>query len=82
MHEIQPQPQGLLGDSATTSDEMHLEYLRSLEPTLQSIVPAANKEDVISSLSYLRDRVGVPRDLPLASARQLRAHLNWAMDAL
>ena len=30
----------------------------------------------------LRDRVGVPRDLPLPAARQLRAHLNWYIDRL
>lgn len=34
------------------------------------------------SLAYLRDRVGVPRDLPLPAARQLRAHLNWYIDRL
>lgn len=38
--------------------------------------------ETVSSLVYLRDRVGVPRDLPLAAARQLRAHLNWAIDSL
>ncbi|KAL7566886.1 hypothetical protein ACA910_021373 [Epithemia clementina (nom. ined.)] len=37
---------------------------------------------VVSSLEYLRDRVGVPRDLPLAAARYLRAYLNWGIDAL
>jgi len=37
---------------------------------------------VASSLAYLRDRIGVPRDLPLASARYLRAYLNWAIDSL
>ena len=37
---------------------------------------------VVSSLAYLRDRVGVPRDLPLPAARQLRAHINWLIDGL
>jgi len=34
---------------------------------------------VIASLAYFRDRVGVPRDMRLPAARQLRAHLNWAI---
>ena len=34
------------------------------------------------SAKYLRDRVGVPRDLPLPAARQLRAHINWFIDLL
>jgi glutathione S-transferase len=34
---------------------------------------------VIASIVYLRDRVGVPRDMRLPAARQLRAHLNWAV---
>lgn len=37
---------------------------------------------VIASAEYLRDRVGVPRDLKLPAARQLRAHLNWLIDSL
>ena len=41
-----------------------------------------SKSDVINSLKYLRDRIGVPRDLPLASARYLRAYLNWAIDLI
>ena len=39
-------------------------------------------KDVASALAYLRDRIGVPRDMPLASARQFRAHLNAAIDSL
>lgn len=35
-----------------------------------------------AALGYLRDRVGVPRDLKLPSARQLRAHLTWVMNTL
>lgn len=37
---------------------------------------------VCDSAAYLRNRVGVPRDLPLPAARQLRAHLNWLIDEL
>jgi len=39
-------------------------------------------EEATSSLKYLRDRVGVPRDLKLPEARQLRAHLNWGIEQL
>jgi glutathione S-transferase len=35
---------------------------------------------VVDSLAYLRDRVGVPRDMKLPAARQLRAYLNWAIE--
>jgi glutathione S-transferase len=44
-----------------------------------------NKEytqGVANSLVYMRDRIGVPRDMKLPAAQQLRAHLNWALDAL
>jgi glutathione S-transferase len=34
-------------------------------------------ENVIASLAYLRDRIGVPRDMRLPAARQLRGHLNY-----
>lgn len=35
-----------------------------------------------SCLGYLRDRIGVPRDMGQAAAMQLRAHLNWAIALL
>lgn len=46
---------------------------------LRDSIPAEYTNGVISSLEYVRDRVGVPRDLPLASARYLRAYLNWGI---
>lgn len=52
------------------------------EDQLRAAVPTDKAGGVVSSLAYLRDRVGVPRDLPLASARYLRAYLNWAINIL
>ena len=37
-------------------------------------------KQVALSLAYLRGRIGVPRDMRLPAARQLRATLNWAID--
>jgi glutathione S-transferase len=56
--------------------------LEGLGPQLRAAVTVATAPDVVSSLVYLRDRIGVPRDLPLASARYLRAYLNCAVDIL
>jgi glutathione S-transferase len=54
----------------------------SLRDALRAAVPAKHVDGVKSSLAYVRDRVGVPRDLPLAAARYFRAYLNWGIDSL
>jgi len=54
------------------------------EQLLLSVVGASGTSPatIVPCLEYLRDRVGVPRDLPLASARYFRAYLNWGIDVL
>ena len=55
---------------------------QQLVQLLKDAVPAGQVSGVVSSLAYLRDRIGVPRDLPLAAGRYLRAYLNWGIDSL
>eukprot|EP00798_Chlamydomonas_sp_ICE-L_P031719 gene31719-6917_t len=37
---------------------------------------------IIEACEYLNTRIGVPRDMRMPAARQLRAHINWAADMM
>jgi len=43
---------------------------------------AGRAPGIVACLTYLRDRVGVPRDMSLPAANQLRATLNWYMELM
>lgn len=60
----------------------HESALKEMKAGLADSISKDKSRDVASALCYLRDRTGVPRDLPLAAGRQLRAHLNAAIDEL
>jgi glutathione S-transferase len=69
--------------SALSATEEHQQQPGdSYSAMLRDAVPSKQRSGVASSMAYLRDRIGVPRDLPLAAARYFRAYLNWGIDTL
>lgn len=66
---------------AVSKDEPLLNDMNQLAGVIKSQGSDFTK-DVVDSLIYLRDRVGVPRDMKLPSARLFRAYLNWSIGFL
>lgn len=58
-------------------DDPSLTYYWNYETGDATWTPPTQQLD--TCLSYLRDRIGVPRDMGPAAAMELRAHLNWAI---
>ena len=59
-----------------------LQQFRHGPPVLTDAASSRNSKDLALCLKYLRDRVGVPRDMGFHAALQLRAHLNEVICAL
>lgn len=64
------------------NDDKNNQIMDEVSATILKHGGKSHVDDVIASLAYLRDRVGVPRDMRLPAARQLRARLNWVIEKL
>lgn len=63
-------------------EETSSRIMQEVGNTISKLGGKDHVDNVIASLAYLRDRVGVPRDMRLPAARQLRARLNWAIEKM
>ena len=59
------------------NDDPSLTYYYNYETGDATWTPPTQQLD--TCLTYLRDRIGVPRDMGPAAAMELRAHLNWGI---
>lgn len=59
--------------------ETHEARMRAIAEELAKNGDVEFVNGVGASIAYVRDRIGVPRDMKLPPARQLRAHLNWSL---
>eukprot|EP00246_Nothoceros_aenigmaticus_P003115 TRINITY_DN1405_c0_g1_i1.p1 TRINITY_DN1405_c0_g1~~TRINITY_DN1405_c0_g1_i1.p1 ORF type:complete len:467 (+),score=61.92 TRINITY_DN1405_c0_g1_i1:75-1475(+) len=60
----------------------HVAYALAFGVENAGDMPNGIPPEVAVAAAYLRDRVGVPRDLSYPAARQLRAHLHWLVRQL
>ena len=56
-----------------------LEGTTAVEQRLAGKQDALPVQAVTESLKYLRDRIGVPRDMTVHAAQQFRANINWLL---
>ena len=68
------------GDWLVVLGDLNVQLPGNLEETTGEVRYTRLSRALDECLTHLRDRVGVPRDMSHAAARELRAHLNWALD--
>ena len=68
--------------ASEAASEAALQALQAQLGEVAASLEPGPRVKVADCLHYLRDRVGVPRDMSLPAAQHFRARLNWAADAL